>query len=326
MSGAPVLVIGDVMTDVVARVDDPLALGSDTAAHVQTHQGGAGANVAAWLAALDVPVRFVGRVGADPFGTESVQVLRTGGVDVRVAVDDVRATGTVVVLVGADGERTMLPDAGANSGLTTDDVAAGDVASAGWLHVSGYTLLNPGSRDAGSAALAAARAAGVRTSVDVASAAPLQALGGKEFVRLTEGTDLVFCTLDEAEVLVGTRDPELAVARLTADYREVVLKLGRAGARWASEGAAPVTVPACPPSGAVVDSTGAGDAFCAAYLAVTLAVTLPVTSDGGAVADALAAGCRAGAALVTRVGTRPVPPPRDHARSPQDPLSPGSPR
>ena len=163
VSGAPVLVIGDVMTDVVARVDDPLALGSDTAAHVQTHQGGAGANVAAWLAALDVPVRFVGRVGADPFGTESVQVLRTGGVDVRVAVDDARATGTVVVLVGADGERTMLPDAGANSALTADDVAAGDVATAGWLHVSGYTLLNPGSRDAGSAALAAARAAGVPT-------------------------------------------------------------------------------------------------------------------------------------------------------------------
>ena len=277
MLAAPILVLGDVMTDVVARVDDPLALGSDTAAHVQTQQGGAGANVAAWLAALGCPVRFVGRVGADPFGREAVQVLRDGGVDVRVAVDPVRATGTVVVLVGADGERTMLPDAGANSALTVDDVAAAAVPAAGWLHVSGYTLLNPGSRDAGCAALAAARLAGVRTSVDVASAAPLQALGGKEFLRLTDGCDLVFCTLDEAEVLVGTRDPDLVLARLTGSYREVVLKLGSAGARWAREGADPASVPACAPDGDVVDTTGAGDAFAAAYLAVAAAGGRPWT-------------------------------------------------
>ncbi|WP_426566694.1 carbohydrate kinase family protein [Angustibacter sp. McL0619] len=300
VAAEPVLVLGDVMTDVVARVDDPLALGSDTAAHVQTHQGGAGANVAAWLAALGRSVRFVGRVGTDPFGTESVQVLRDGGVDVRVARDPLRATGTVVVLVGADGERTMLPDAGANSGLTVDDVATGSVQTCSWLHLSGYTLLNPGSRDAGTAALAAARAAGVPASVDVASAAPLQALGGKEFLRLTDGTDLVFCTLEEAEVLVGTRDRELALARLTGSYREVVLKLGAAGAGWAREGSASVGVPACPAPGPVVDTTGAGDAFAAAYLDAAL--------GGAPTGTALSQGCRAAASVVTRVGTRPLSP------------------
>jgi sugar/nucleoside kinase (ribokinase family) len=299
-SPAPVLVLGDVMTDVVARVDDPLALGSDTAAHVQTRQGGAGANVAAWLAALGRPVRFVGRVGADPFGSEAVRVLRDGGVDVRISTDPLRATGTVVVLVGADGERTMLPDAGANSGLTPQDVAAGWVHECAWLHVSGYTLLNPGSRGAGVAAIESARAAGVPISVDVASAAPLQVLGGKEFLRLTEGCELVFCTLDEAEVLVGTRDPDLALARLTASFREVVLKRGAAGASWACEGSATVCVPACPAAGEVVDTTGAGDAFAAAYLAAAL--------DGAPTGTALSKGCAAGASLVTRVGARPVSP------------------
>lgn len=297
---ARVVVLGDVMTDVVARVDDPLALGSDTAAHVQTQQGGAGANVAAWLAHLGTPTAFVGRVGDDPFGREAVDVLRRAGVDTWVTVDPDRATGTVVVLVGADGERTMLPDAGANSALAARELPLPQVRSAARVHVSGYTLLNPGSRDAGCAALEAARSAGRPTSVDVASAAPLEALGGKQFLRLTDGVDLVFCTLDEAQVLVGTRDPATALARLTATYGEVVLKLGADGACWAAEGSAPVSVPACRADGDLVDTTGAGDAFAAAYLAAVVA--------GADVRSALEAACRTAASVVTRVGARPVSP------------------
>jgi ribokinase len=296
----PVVVLGDVMTDVVARVDDPLALGSDTTARVQTGQGGAGANVAAWLAALHVPVVFVGRVGDDPFGREAVSVLSRGGVVAHVATDPVLPTGTVVVLVGADGERTMLPDAGANSALAVDDLPRSELAGASRLHVSGYTLLNPGSRDTGCAALSLARDAGVSTSVDVASTAPLEALGGKEFLRLTAGVDLTFCTLDEAEVLVGTRDPATALARLTATFGAVVLKLGGGGALWASEGAEPVRVPPCPAPGPVVDTTGAGDAFAAAYLAAV--------AGGEPVAAALTTACRTAASVVTCLGARPPQP------------------
>jgi len=173
------------------------------------------------------------------------------------------------------------------------------VAGAAWLHVSGYTLLNPGSRDAGLAALAAAHDAGVGTSVDAASAAPLEALGSKEFLRMTDGVQLAFCTVDEAEVLAGTRDPDVALARLTATYRSVVLKLGRAGARWASDEQVPdVAVPACAAVAEVVDTTGAGDAFAAAFLAARL--------SGRDVAPALEGACRAAATIVTRVGTRPL--------------------
>ncbi|MGN6301997.1 MAG: carbohydrate kinase family protein [Angustibacter sp.] len=292
-----VVVIGDVMTDVVARVDDPLSLGSDTAAHVQTRQGGAGANVAHWLASFGCPVRFVGRVGDDPFGREAVTVLEAAGVETSVTVDPVLSTGTVVVLVGADGERTMLPDAGANSGLAAGDLSGLTADDASWLHLSGYTLLNPGSRPAGEAALALAAASGLPRSVDVASAAPLEALGGKEFLRLTDGLELVFCTLDEAEVLVGTRDPDTAVARLTATYGEVVLKTGADGARWAREGAEPVRVPPCPASAPVVDTTGAGVAFAAAYLAAL--------RDDADVPERLTRACRAAAGVVVRVGARP---------------------
>jgi ribokinase len=297
-AAGPVVVVGDVMTDVVARVDDPLAMGSDTAATVVTRQGGAGANVAAWLAEQGQPAVLVGRVGDDPFGREAADLLARGGVRPVLAVDLTRPTGTCVVLVGRDGERTMLPDAGANSGLTPDDLPAGLLSGARHLHVSGYTLLNPGSREAGLAAIAAARSAGVPVSVDPASAAPLEAVGGKEFLRLTEDVGLALCTLDEAEVLVGTRHPDVAAARLTATYPQVVLKLGADGARWSSaDDPKGHHVAAGPCPGGVVDSTGAGDAFAAGYLAATL--------SGVGVPDALAAGCALAARVAGRVGARP---------------------
>lgn len=298
MTGGPIVVIGDVMTDVIARVEDPLALGSDTPARVVTRQGGAGANVAAWLAALGHPVAFVGCVGDDPFGREAVQVLAAAGVMTHVAVDPTAATGTCVVLVGRDGERTMLPDAGANSALSVRHLPLEAIRQAGHLHVSGYTLLNPGSRPAGHAALTAAHEAGVPTSVDAASAAPLEAVGAGEFLRLTEGVDLLICTLDEAEVLCGSRDPDIGSARLTAHYPQLLLKLGAGGALWRAADDRPgCSVPAVAASGVIVDSTGAGDAFAAAYLATT--------GRGGPVTDGLAAGCALAATLITRTGARP---------------------
>ena len=298
MTGGPIVVIGDVMTDVIARVEDPLALGSDTPARVVTRQGGAGANVAAWLAALGHPVAFVGCVGDDPFGREAVQVLAAAGVMTHVAVDPTAATGTCVVLVGRDGERTMLPDAGANSALSVMYLPMAVIREASHLHVSGYTLLNPGSRPAGHAALTAAHEAGVPTSVDAASAAPLEAVGAAEFIRLTEGVDLLICTLDEAEVLCGSRDPDIGSARLTAHYPQLLLKLGAGGALWRAADDRPVcSVPAVAASGVIVDSTGAGDAFAAAYLATI--------GRGGPVTDGLAAGCALAATVVTRTGARP---------------------
>lgn len=300
MSSPRVVVIGDLMTDVVTRVDDPLALGSDTPARVRTGQGGAGGNVAAWLAALSVSTAFIGRVGDDPFGREAVQVLGDAGVKVHVVVDAVVATGACVILIGADGERTMLPDAGANSALTVAQLPLAVIRDAGHLHVSGYTLLNPGSRAAGVAALAEAHAAGLATSVDAASAAPLEAVGAAGFVELTAGVGLLFVTLDEAEVLCDSRNPGVVAARLTAHYPQVVLKLGTAGAHWCpGEGRSALSAPAVPTSGPVIDATGAGDAFAAAYLAVL--------AGGGEVSDALAQGCRWGSAVVTREGTRPWP-------------------
>jgi ribokinase len=294
----PVLVVGDVMTDVITAVDHPLALGSDTAARIQTRQGGAGPNVACWLAAAGVPVVFVGVAGADPFGTEAQLALTAAGVDARLRLTSDAATGTCVVLVGGDGERTMLPDAGANSLLRPEDLPRDLVATAAHLHLSGYSLLNPGSRAAAVSALRLAGAAGVPTSIDPASSAPLEAVGPDAFRGLTEGVNLVFVTLDEAEVLCDSRDPVVVGARLTASYEQVVVKLGEQGARWCSrQDPTGVEVSAATPPGPVVDTTGAGDAFAAAWLAAR--------RHGEQPGAALRTATQAAALVVTRVGARP---------------------
>jgi sugar/nucleoside kinase (ribokinase family) len=298
VSGASVVVLGDVMTDVIARVAEPLAVGSDTAARIALRPGGSAANTAAWLGRLGVPVVFVGCVGDDAFGRDAHRALRASGVAPSLAVTGRAASGACVILVDRVGERTMLPDAGANAHLGPEDLPTTAFEPGGHLHVSGYALLRPGSRDAALAALERARATGMTTSVDPASAAPLAALGAGPFRTLVRGVGLMIVTLDEGEVLCGSRDPVTLAGDLLADHHEVVVKLGSLGASWHDVGGASVQVPPATPTGPVVDSTGAGDAFAAALLAARHAGEPPRA--------ALERACTLAARVVTQAGARPV--------------------
>jgi len=287
-----VIVVGDIVTDVLAVYDGPLAAGSDTPAQIALTAGGSAANTAAWLAGGGTPVTLVGVVGADAAGADRLAELAGAGVDCSVRQVAEAPTGTVVVLSHGD-ERTMLCDRGANARLSTSDIdrALAEAAGAVHLHLSGYALFDGDSRPAGRHALAAARAAGLTTSVDAASAGPLRRVGGAAFLDWVRGADLLLANLDEAVALAGTADP----APLSAHVRHAVVKRGAAGASWASAGAEPVEVAAEPAS--VVDVTGAGDAFAAGLLAAWLGGAGPV--------DALRAGARLGARAVAVAGARP---------------------
>lgn len=281
-----VLVVGDLVTDVVAVLAAPLAARSDTAAEVRVSGGGQGANTAAWLAAAGSPVTLVATVGEDETGRQRQAEL--AGVDLAVRrVPGVR-TGTVVVLSHA-GDRTMVTDRGAAAQLRPADVdgALARFADATHLHLSGYVLLDEGSRAAGRHALATARARGLSSSVDAATAAPLRHVGGGAFLDWVAGVDLLLANADEAEVFA----PHTTAAAAGA----VVVKHGAAGARW--QGVDGTSVRADAPPATVIDPTGAGDAFAAGLLAAWLA--------GADVASALAAGARLGARAVGLVGARP---------------------
>lgn len=285
-----VVVAGDVMEDVVATLDRAVAFGSDTPARISRRGGGAGANTAVWLARAGARVRLLGRVGDDAAGAALAAELRGEGVDGVAQVDPGRPTGTCVVLVGADGERTMLPDAGANAGLEAEALPAG----ATHLHVAGYALLHPGSRPAARALLDAARAAGLSTSVDPSSAAPLAHAGPAAFLEWMGEVDLLVPNRAEAAVLAGDEDPEGAARALcTGAAREVVVTLGPSGALW-TDGRRVRRADA--PPVAVRDTTGAGDALAAGLLAAR--------ARGAGPAEALAAGCALAGRAVTRLGGR----------------------
>ncbi len=290
-----VVALGDVMVDVVATASQPVVRGSDAAATVRTHDGGSAANVAAWLAASGVPALLVCRVGDDAAGREAVEELAAAGVDVRAATDSALPTGTCVVIVEPGGERTFLPDRGANLALAAADLPGDAFRPGDHLHVSGYALLHAGSaRAAARAALARARAAEMTVSVDPASSAPLRAVGAQAFLAWVGGADVLLPNADEARALSGESDPERAALTLApVGGAEVVVTLGAAGSVW-SDGATTVRATGEPVRG---DSTGAGDAFTAGWIGARL--------GGAPVAEALRAGNALGARAVGPAGGRP---------------------
>ncbi|MCH0567770.1 sugar kinase [Streptomyces sp. MUM 136J] len=293
------LVIGDVVTDVVARHRGPLAAGTDTAAGIRTLPGGAGANVACWAARHGcADVRLLGRVGADAAAWHERE-LTACGVRARLVVDSEAATGTVICLVdsGAAAERTFLTDSGASLRLDPGDWSDELLDGVARLHLSGYLLFAESSRALVATAVTAARTRGVPVSLDPASAGFLATLGADRFLALAEGVDILLPSRDEACLLAGLSDAEDAAAALSRRVPLVVAKLGPRGALVARGGAVAARIAAVPATPR--DTTGAGDAFTGAFLAALLA---------GAPPEAAAEkGCWAGAAAVERAGGRPAP-------------------
>jgi ribokinase len=295
-TGGRVLVVGDLVTDVVVVTRGEIAVGSDTAAAITVRGGGQAANTAAWLAHAGCPVTLIAAVGDDAAGRERTAELAALGVDCVVRAHPGAATGSVVVLTSAH-ERTMITDRGAALLLDPADVAAAVKAApdAVHLHLSGYPLLDEGSRPGGLAALAAARERGLTTSVDAASAAPLRRVGTETFLALVRETDLLLVNADEAAALAGPGSPAEQGAVLAHAARNVVVKLGPDGAVWCRLDSMLRSAPAVRVS--MIDPTGAGDAFAAGLLAAW--------SSGAEPAAALDAGATLGAAAVAKIGARP---------------------
>jgi sugar/nucleoside kinase (ribokinase family) len=292
------LVIGDVVTDILALHKRPITAGTDTAADIAVRPGGSAANTAAWAAFHGADVRLLARVGADT-GEWHRRHLAAAGVHLSLKVDPDHPTAAIVVMVDADGERTMLTHRGAGGHLGPGDWDETLLDGTTHLHISGYTLFSPSGRDLATLAMARARRRGVRVSVDPASAGFLADFGVRRFIDATAGT-IIMPNLDEAVLLTGARNAdaaEAAAVELSRSHELAVVKLGGAGALAARRGC--ITVRIESPVARAVDSTGAGDAFAGGFLAAQLGGTDDRT--------AVAAGCRAGASAVSVVGGRPPP-------------------
>ncbi len=286
--------IGDLLYDLLAKVEGSVAFGTDTFIPILAAAGGSGANAAAWLASSGVEAHFVGRVGDDTFGGFLAEELERTGVTPHLVCDPSMATGKVFVLVDGAGERTMITDRGAGEALCPEDLPE-TLFSRGHLHLSGYTLSGGSRRETAQSALRLARESGMTISVDPSSVPLLRSVGRGRFLRLTRGADLCFPNLEEGRTLAETEDPDRIAERMLDYYPGVVLKLGAEGALYAGADGERARVRAA--SARVTDTTGAGDALCAGFLAARLSGVPP--------AEALERGVGLAAEAVERVGARP---------------------
>jgi len=190
----------------------------------------------------------------------------------------------------------MFTDRGANRRLGAGDLE-GVLEGAGLLHVSAYQLFEPYSRAAIRALWDTARGGGIATSVDPGTFAGIRDVGREAFLEWTSGGRLVFPNLDEGRLLTGEDDPEAIVTRLLESYELVALKLGPGGALAGSADGRRVRLAA--EAATALDSTGAGDAFCAGFLASYL--------RAGTLEECTAAAVKTAAGVMGRAGARPLP-------------------
>jgi ribokinase len=236
----------------------------------RTDHGGKGSNQAIGAARLGADVDFLTAVGPDSFGRSAFELWAAEGVGADAVVEAPLPTMTAAILVEASGDNRIVVVPGALSALSPAhvDAFAPRIEAADVLLVQLEIPLETALR-----ALEVGRAAGVRTVLNPAPA-PVR--------PITPVAD--YLTPNETEA------PAVAGAQGT-----LVLTLGEQGARIGDE-----HVPAFPAD--VVDTTGAGDAFCAAF-SVALA-------EGASDLDAVRWGCAAGAHMVEHEGVVPGLPTR----------------
>lgn len=277
-------VIGDLVEDIVVWTAAPVRRGTDNPATVTRSRGGSAANVAARAATM-TPTRFVGRVGDDPTGTWLTATLEASGVDVRV--QHVGRSGSVVVIVDpTDGERTMYPDRAAAGELATVDPAW--LAGTTLLHVPAYGLATDPAARSIREAIDHVRRRGAQLSIDLSAVTVVETIGRDRFAAILDELDpeIILANADEAAAL------DLAT-RPRSPGSVSIVKDGPRPAHVLLDDGSCRSVPAIDVPG-VLDTTGAGDAFAAGFLASWLTGAAPV--------DACREGHRAAAAVLRTPG------------------------
>jgi len=232
---------------------------------IELHVGGCALNTGIGLARLGTKVGVSARVGDDGFGSFLKGRLEAEGVStVGLRVVPGEKTSATSVMVAPAGERSFLHFLGANQHYGYDDFDFASFRNYRILHLAGILLTPSLDGEPGARVLRKAREAGLTTSLDTAwdsTGRWLKAVG-----PMLPHTDLFLPSLEEAKMLSGLEKPAaIADFFLKAGVKVVALKMGSAGSYFKSAGGEEGLVPVYPIT--VVDTTGAGDAFVAGFLA-----------------------------------------------------------
>ena len=249
--------IGDLIEDVVVWLSAEPNLGTDTDSIIQRTRGGSAANVAMFAALTGTESRFIGQVGNDALGQQLCSALQQAGVDVCVVSEG--RTGSIVVLVQPNGERTFLTDRGVASHLSLVD--ASFMANVGILHVPSYSLVTEPLASTSLLYIKAAQSLGAVISIDASSTSVLEHFGVARYKSLIQSIQpqVFLCNKDEAGLLGVGATEGMPGAALT------VIKRGAHSTLAISQNNERSEV-AVAPVADIVDTTGAGDAFAAGFL------------------------------------------------------------
>ena len=290
---AQILCIGDAMLDVIVKMQGQMYLGSDTISQISTHGGGAAANTATWLASSGHKVFYVCRLGDDAAGRVIANEFDAWNIEYKPEFLKEHRTGIVVVLVDENGERSMFPDRGANSGLSELDLP--DLTRFSAVFLSGYALFNPQSQAGVLRMINKMRESNLEIFFNPGSVGVMSNLGVDACRQRCKLMDLLIMNQAEAEFLTGNSDIEAALNELSKDVETVVITTSSKGAIGKSSGQEIVNSPIQPIT--AIDSTGAGDAFAAGFIGRWIeSKDLESSLKAG---NTLASGC------VTTIGARP---------------------
>jgi ribokinase len=289
------LVIGDIAWDIFIRPEGDLVRGSDVLGTVDVMPGGAAANVAVWARRLGADVTLVGKIGDDTLGTLMHTHLRGEGVGHHVITTPGGPSTRVGILVSADGEHSFVIDHTKVLRFEEGDAPPSLLEASDAVFFNGYDIFLARSATFLGALLAEARRRRLPVVFDPSSFALIEAFGPERLMDSVGPIDVLLANDAEADALRAGRPLESlgAWARLT------VVKQGSRGASAYATGDA---WHAAARAVTVVDTTGAGDAFDAAFMVEWL------TSRN--VEAALQAGNRLGAHVAAHLGAQPAAPAR----------------
>lgn len=264
----PIIAVGDLVWDVLVKADAPLLPGGDTTGRIALAPGGSAANVAAWVARCGMPSSFIGKVGEDVFGTMILEDMEREGVTLHTVRSSERDTGVILAMIDRSGQRSHVTNQGADFVLRPEDLPEQALREAGQVHITAWSLFTDPPRQAAIRAAQIAHQAGVPVSFDPASYQMIREMGRDAFQEASAGlpVDMLFPNRDEGKALTGAREPEAIANALARRYPDaiIVLKLDSDGCFVLSNSHAQHYPTDDVP---VIDTTGAGDAFNAAFIA-----------------------------------------------------------
>lgn len=283
MSSYNVFGVGNALVDFQAKVSDETLIEIDFAKGImtlvdeQTQQrvlarlegadlnrcaGGSAANTIIGIAEFGGKTAYAGKVANDAIGEFFLNDLRELGVTIEVPQSEGQS-GTCVVLITEDAQRTMLTNLAVSATLSPDDIDEEEIRKAEWIYVEGYLFAVESGKAAARKAIDIAAQHGVKVSLTVSDPFLID-ICRDEFWELIEGpVDLLFCNLEEARSLTKKHDPADCAQEIHQHAAAVALTLGEDGSLL-MEGNRLVPIEGVPVK--AIDTTGAGDMYAAGIL------------------------------------------------------------